>query len=69
MIRNSEVTKALDVLGNGFSTDVADIIRSQGPKDIYSAVISSQFDADRLDYMRRDRLMCGLSMVLSITNG
>jgi HD superfamily phosphohydrolase len=59
VIRNSEITQALDSLGNGFSGDVADIIRSSGPRDIYCAVVSSQFDADRLDYMRRDRLMCG----------
>lgn len=59
LIRSSEVSKALDVLGNGFSANVADVIRSRGPKDIYCAVVSSQFDADRLDYMQRDRLMCG----------
>lgn len=59
VIRDSEMSRALDTLGRGFSADVADIIRSRGPKDIYCAVVSSQFDADRLDYMRRDRLMCG----------
>ena len=59
VIRDSPLTAALNQLGTGFAHDVADIIRSQGPKDIYSAVVSSQFDADRLDYMRRDRLMCG----------
>jgi HD superfamily phosphohydrolase len=26
----------------------------------YSAVVSSQFDADRLDYIQRDRLMAGV---------
>ena len=30
------------------------------PKDIYSAIVSSQFDADRLDYIQRDRLMTGV---------
>ena len=29
------------------------------PQDIYAAVVSSQFDADRLDYLRRDRYMTG----------
>ncbi len=33
--------------------------RSRGPQDIYHAVVSSSFDADRLDYLRRDRLMTG----------
>ncbi len=31
----------------------------KGPVDMYSAVVSSQFDADRLDYVQRDRLMSG----------
>lgn len=30
------------------------------PDTIYGAVVSGQFDADRLDYMQRDRLMTGL---------
>jgi HD superfamily phosphohydrolase len=28
-------------------------------QDLYSAVVSSSFDADRLDYLRRDRMMTG----------
>jgi len=39
--------------------DVADLIQSQDPSDIYHAVVSSSFDADRLDYIRRDRYMTG----------
>jgi HD superfamily phosphohydrolase len=42
-----------------FQTDVAALIASETPIDIYSAIVSSQFDADRLDYIRRDRLMTG----------
>lgn len=59
LIRNGEVATALNVLGSGFADDVANIIKSKGPRNIYSAVVSSQFDADRLDYMQRDRLMSG----------
>lgn len=59
LIRTGPVAEALNVLGSGFATDVADIINSDGPQNIYAAVVSSQFDADRLDYMRRDRLMTG----------
>jgi uncharacterized protein len=59
LIRDSEVANALNKLGGGFASDVADIIKSGAPIDIYSAVVSSQFDADRLDYMQRDRLMTG----------
>lgn len=59
LIRNSEVSGVLKDLGSGFASDVADVIGSAGPKNIYGAIVSSQFDADRLDYMRRDRLMTG----------
>ena len=59
LIRTGEVGEVLRDLGSGFAADVADVIASAGPKDIYGAIVSSQFDADRLDYMRRDRLMTG----------
>ncbi|WP_295558192.1 HD domain-containing protein [uncultured Hyphomicrobium sp.] len=59
LIRSSEVGEALKELGSGVPNDVANIIKGVGKRDIYSAVVSSQFDADRLDYMRRDRLMTG----------
>ena len=57
LIRDSEVSKELSDLGSGFASDVADMVGGIGAPTIYSAVVSSQFDADRLDYMRRDRLM------------
>ena len=59
LIREGEISKALNGLGSGFATDVADLIKKSGPSSIYGAVVSSQFDADRLDYMQRDRLMTG----------
>jgi uncharacterized protein len=60
IIRDSEVTPLLcSEMGSGFANDVADMVRGSGARTIYSAVVSSQFDADRLDYMRRDRLMTG----------
>ena len=59
LIRDGEVSEALNTLGSGFANDVANVISSAGPGNIYSAVVSSQFDADRLDYMRRDSLMTG----------
>jgi uncharacterized protein len=43
----------------GFSDAVAAMIEAEDPGDIYHAVVSSSFDADRLDYLRRDRLMTG----------
>lgn len=58
LIRDSEVSEALKAQGSGFANDVAAIVKGGG-KNIYGAVVSSQFDADRLDYMQRDRLMSG----------
>jgi uncharacterized protein len=58
LITDGEVADQLNRLGSGFAKDVADVLRNEDPT-IYGAVVSSQFDADRLDYMRRDRLMCG----------
>ena len=43
----------------GFCDAVADLLEAEDPIDIYHAVVSSAFDADRLDYLRLDRLMTG----------
>jgi uncharacterized protein len=43
----------------GLAQDIADLLRSETPLDIYHAVVSSSLDADRLDYIRRDRMMTG----------
>jgi HD superfamily phosphohydrolase len=60
LIKNTELS---DVFKEGFGSDFGDkvsqIITSKDPADIYASIVSSQFDADRLDYMRRDRLMAG----------
>lgn len=59
IIRNTEVAEILDSYAPGMSKQVADIIGAKAPGDVYSSVVSSQFDADRLDYMQRDRMMSG----------
>ena len=45
--------------GGGFCEAVASLLEAEDPQDIYHSVVSSSFDADRLDYLRRDRLMTG----------
>jgi HD superfamily phosphohydrolase len=60
LIRESEVAEQLHSLGSGFAADVADVVKGRGKNHIYRAVVTSQFDADRLDYMQRDRLMTGV---------
>ncbi len=60
LIRDTELA---EVFERGFDADFSEeiirIIQSKYPADIYASIVSSQFDADRLDYMRRDRLMTG----------
>jgi HD superfamily phosphohydrolase len=59
LIREGEVSEILKTMGSGFHIDVANIIKQEGRRTVHNNVVSSQFDADRLDYMRRDRLMTG----------
>lgn len=59
-IRNGVIADILTrAFSKGFVDEVADIIRKDGRKTVHNAVVTSQFDADRLDYIRRDRLMSG----------
>ncbi|HWJ88033.1 MAG TPA: HD domain-containing protein [Pelagibacterium sp.] len=44
----------------GLAAEVSDLIKADNPIDIYHAVVSSSFDADRLDYLVRDRHMTGV---------
>ncbi len=61
IIRNSEgrIRPLLEGHREGFTDEVASLLEKEDPEDIYHAVVSSSFDADRLDYLRRDRLMTG----------
>lgn len=56
---DSDLSKILNSVDSDLSSEVADLLLRDTPTDIYSSVVSSQFDADRLDYMQRDRLMTG----------
>ncbi|MBK8909218.1 MAG: HD domain-containing protein, partial [Rhodospirillales bacterium] len=49
----------LENFRQGITEHIADLLTAEVPKDVYHAVVSSSFDADRLDYLRRDRLMTG----------
>jgi len=60
LIREGEIAEALrNELGSGFPNDVAEALK-KAPRNMYDSVVSSQFDADRLDYMQRDRMMTGV---------
>ena len=61
LIRSGEIGVVLDeTYGRCFADNVADLIGREQPKTLYDAVVTSQFDADRLDYMQRDRMMTGV---------
>jgi hypothetical protein len=60
LVRNTEIAGELEPLGKSFADEVATLVGQKGPGNLYDAVVSSQFDADRLDYMQRDRLMTGV---------
>jgi len=57
---DGEIKHAFREMGSGFANDVAAVLKLGRPGNLYDSVVSSQFDADRLDYMQRDRLMTGL---------
>ena len=56
---NGNICQILEDHRPGLSEAVADLLAAETPVDIYHAIVSSSFDADRLDYLRRDRLMTG----------
>ena len=63
IIQKTDIGRILDEENeSGFSTNVAKLIAGHGPSHVYRAIVSSQFDADRLDYMQRDRLMAGTQL-------
>lgn len=61
IIRNPDgrIRPLLDDFRSGFAEEVAALLEKEDPEDIHHAVVSSSFDADRLDYLRRDKLMTG----------
>jgi HD superfamily phosphohydrolase len=61
IIRNEAggIRPLLEAFSPGFTEKVALLLEKEDPEDIYHAVVSSSFDADRLDYLRRDKLMTG----------
>ncbi|WBX88491.1 HD domain-containing protein [Achromobacter mucicolens] len=62
IVKESSITQTLkDMGGNDFPAMVADIIAKKDEKCIYTSLISSQLDADRLDYAKRDSYFAGVS--------
>ena len=57
--KNSPISEILQKV-NVDTKEVADLIQAETPTDMYHAVVSSSFDADRLDYLQRDKYMTGV---------
>ena len=57
---DTEVKSILQEVDTVLPGDISALIKEEEPKDIYATNVSSQFDADRLDYLQRDRLMTGV---------
>lgn len=57
---DTEICRCLESYKKGFSQEVGELFLAEPGLDIYSCIISSQFDADRLDYLIRDRYMTGI---------
>jgi len=63
-LRTKQILEETDVISAfedfpDFPERIGSLIEAEFPKNIYASIVSSQFDADRLDYMRRDRMMAG----------
>ena len=56
---DTEVGQILSSYDKYFQAKVANLLEQEYPVDIYSSIVSSQFDADRIDYLQRDRIMTG----------
>lgn len=56
---SSGICRVLSEFDAGLPAEIAQAIEADDPTDVYHAVVSSSFDADRLDYLLRDRYMTG----------
>ncbi|MBO7703689.1 MAG: HD domain-containing protein [Solobacterium sp.] len=54
-----EIRSILESAAPGLSRDVADVIRHQYHNPLLSQLVSSQLDADRMDYLLRDAFFTG----------
>lgn len=55
----TEIGRILSEYDGAMQREVSSLLEQEYPVDIYSSIVSSQFDADRIDYLRRDKLMTG----------
>ncbi|KVL13955.1 HD domain-containing protein [Burkholderia sp. MSMB1826] len=61
IIRDSSITRILEEMGGEFPEMVARMIAKEDETCVYTSLVSSQLDADRLDYAKRDSYFAGVS--------
>ncbi|WP_430790116.1 HD domain-containing protein [Virgibacillus flavescens] len=61
IIGDTHVHKILERVSTGFSQKVADVIAKTYKDKLVVSLISSQIDADRMDYLQRDAYFTGVS--------
>lgn len=59
IVTNQEIRQILDEIDSDFAEDVASIILKNSRYPLIEQLISSQLDADRLDYLERDAYFTG----------
>ena len=61
ILGDTEVNKVLLKVGKDFPEKVAEVIAKTSEKKLVVSLISSQIDADRMDYLQRDAYFTGVS--------
>ena len=59
IMEDTEGNRVLEAYQKGFATKVRDVINKTYPNPLIISIISSQLDADRLDYLLRDAYFTG----------
>lgn len=61
LLGDTDINKALRQVSDDFPSKVAAVIQKKYPKPIVVSLISSQMDADRMDYLLRDAYFTGVN--------
>lgn len=61
IVGNTQINKILEKVSLGFAQKVADVIAKTYEDKLVVSLISSQIDADRMDYLQRDAYFTGVS--------
>lgn len=62
IITESSISEILrEIGGSSFPKKVSDMVQKKNARCIYTSIVSSQLDADRLDYVKRDPYFAGVS--------